>query len=71
MTDPNGQTYIRDVWNPFGMRDRGFMLLFGVITATLYVLFAFASITYATLLERLVQLLQEMNGQDHTAKILS
>jgi Na+/melibiose symporter-like transporter len=42
--------FIRDVWNPFGMRDRGFMLLFGAITATLYVFFAFTSIGYATLL---------------------
>jgi MFS transporter len=42
--------FIRDVWNPFGMRDRGFMLLFGAITAALYVFFAFASITYVTLL---------------------
>ncbi len=42
--------FIRDVWNPFGMRDRGFMLLFGAITALLYVLFAFASMTYVTLL---------------------
>jgi Major Facilitator Superfamily len=46
--------FIRDVWNPFGMRDRGFMLLFGIITATLYVFFAFASITYATLLVAVV-----------------
>src|SRR3984957_81085 len=23
--------FIRDIWNPFGMRDRGFMLLFGGI----------------------------------------
>src|SRR5471030_1276228 len=42
--------FIRYVWNPFWMRDRGFMLLFGAITAALYVFFAFASITYATLL---------------------
>jgi hypothetical protein len=33
--------FVRDIWNPFGMRDRGFMLLFGGITAFLYVLFAF------------------------------
>ena len=25
--------FIRDIWNPFGMRDRGFMLLFGGISA--------------------------------------
>jgi MFS family permease len=32
------------------MRDRGFMLLFGAITALLYIIFAFAPIDYATLL---------------------
>src|SRR5262249_45185178 len=42
--------FIRDTWNPFGMRDRGFMLLFGIITAGLYIFFAFTPITYATLL---------------------
>ena len=42
--------FIRDMWNPFGMRDRGFMLLFGAISAGLYVFFAFIPITYATLL---------------------
>jgi len=33
--------FVRDMWNPFGMRDRGFMLLFGAISAVLYILFAF------------------------------
>jgi hypothetical protein len=42
--------FIRDTWNPFGMRDRGFMMLFGAISAFLYVFFAFIHITYATLL---------------------
>ena len=42
--------FIRDTWNPFGMRDRGFMLLFGTISAGLYVFFAFTPITYVTLL---------------------
>src|SRR6202162_1127990 len=42
--------FIRDTWNPLGMRDRGFMLLFGGITALLYVLFAFAPMSYVTLL---------------------
>lgn len=42
--------FIRDMWNPFGMRDRGFMLLFGAISAGLYALFSFTPITYATLL---------------------
>src|SRR5258705_8773698 len=44
------------MWNPFGMRDRGFMLLFGTITAILYVLFAFTTITYVTLLVAVILL---------------
>jgi MFS transporter len=42
--------FIRDAWNPFGMEDRGFMLLFGAISASLHVFFAFTPITYETLL---------------------
>jgi Na+/melibiose symporter-like transporter len=42
--------FIRDTWNPFGMRDRGFMLLFGALTAALYIYFAFTPITYVSLL---------------------
>src|SRR5207247_1208928 len=42
--------FIRDTWNPFAMRDRGFMLLFGTISASLYVFFAFTPVTYVTLL---------------------
>ena len=42
--------FIRDIWNPFGMRDRGFMLLFGAVSGLLYVAFAFTSISYWTLL---------------------
>jgi MFS family permease len=48
--------FIRDIWNPFGMRDRGFMLLFGGITALLYVLCAFAPNTYLMLLAAVVLL---------------
>jgi MFS family permease len=48
--------FIRDMWNPFGMRDRGFMLMFGTISAGLYVFFAFTPITYATLLVAVVLL---------------
>jgi hypothetical protein len=40
----------RDTWNPFGLRDRGFIVLFGAISATLYVVFAFMPVTYPTLL---------------------
>jgi hypothetical protein len=42
--------FIRDTWNPFGMRDRGFMLLFGAIDALLYIFFAFVPMSYWTLL---------------------
>ncbi len=48
--------FIRDMWNPLGMRDRGFMLLFGGITALLYVLFAFTPLVYGTLLLAIVVL---------------
>ena len=42
--------FIRDTSNPFGMADRGYMLLFGFVTAALYVVFAFVPVSYATLL---------------------
>jgi MFS family permease len=48
--------FIRDTWNPLGLRDRGFMLLFGGISALLYVLFAFTPLTYVTLLAAVVLL---------------
>jgi MFS family permease len=48
--------FIRDIWNPFGMRDRGFMLLFGSTTALLYVLFAFTPNAYLMLLLAVVLL---------------
>jgi hypothetical protein len=48
--------FIRDTWNPFGMRDRGFMLLFGTISAALYAVFAFIPVTYLTLLAAMVLL---------------
>jgi hypothetical protein len=48
--------FIRDIWNPLGMGDRGFMLLFGGITAFLYALFAFVPMTYLTLLVAVVVL---------------
>src|SRR3984957_21282276 len=40
--------FIRDMWNPLGMKDRGFMLLFGSSTALLYLSFAFVPMNYAT-----------------------
>ncbi len=42
--------FIRDTWNPFGIRDRGFMIAFGGAAAALYVLFAFTAVTYWSLL---------------------
>src|ERR1700680_228055 len=48
--------FIRDMWNPLQMRDRGFMLLFGGISALLYVLFAFTPMSYGTLLAAVVLL---------------
>jgi hypothetical protein len=48
--------FTRDMWNPLGMRDRGYMLLFGGTTALLYFLFAFAPFNYATLLAAIVVL---------------
>jgi Na+/melibiose symporter-like transporter len=71
--------FIRDTWSPFGMSDRGFMLLFGALGAGLYALFAFTPISYLTLLIAVVLLttvflfvssaqtgLTSMIGQQHT-----
>src|SRR6185437_13653529 len=48
--------FIRDRWNPFGWRDRGFMLLFGAISALLYGLFAATSLGMSTLLIAVIAL---------------
>src|ERR1700738_2258502 len=48
--------FIRDIWNPLGMKDRGFMLLFGGISAALYLFFAFTPLTYVTLLAAVILL---------------
>jgi len=42
--------FARDRWNPFGMRDRGFIVLFGAVSAVTYSAFAFITPTYATLM---------------------
>ena len=42
--------FARDIWNPFGMGDRGFMVLFGGLCAVLYVTFAFVPVNYQSLL---------------------
>ena len=46
--------FVRDIWNPFGIKDRGFMLLFGGISAVLYLLCAFMPMGYLTLLVTVV-----------------
>jgi MFS family permease len=42
--------FVRDTWSPFGTGDRGHLVLFGSLTAALYLLLAFVPVTYATLL---------------------
>jgi predicted MFS family arabinose efflux permease len=41
---------LRDTWNPFGIKDRGFMAIFGAIGTCLYLYFAFTPVSYASLL---------------------
>ncbi len=42
--------FVRDIWNPFGRRDRGYLMLFGAIGAVGYVLFALVTPTETSLL---------------------
>ena len=37
---------IRDTWNPFGLRDRGFFLIFGPATAIVFIFMAFSHVSY-------------------------
>jgi MFS family permease len=37
----------RDLWNPLGRRDRGYLLIFGPATALVFVWLAFSKVTYA------------------------
>jgi MFS family permease len=39
----------RDLWSPLGRRDRGYFLVFGPVTALVFVWMAFAEVTYAGL----------------------
>ena len=48
--------FIRDLWSRFRMGDRGLMLLFGSLSAALYVLFAFIPTSYPMLLVAVVML---------------
>jgi Major Facilitator Superfamily len=48
--------FIRDTWNPLGMRDRGYMLLFGSLSSILYLVFALTPASYEGLLVAMVLL---------------
>src|SRR5690348_11127258 len=41
---------VRDMWNPFGMRDRGYFLLFAPLTAAIFIWMSFTQITYTGML---------------------
>jgi Na+/melibiose symporter-like transporter len=45
-----GFGFIRDTWSPFGLRDRGYMRLFGSLGAVTCLVFAFIPTTYGALL---------------------
>jgi hypothetical protein len=47
---------VRDSWNPFGMKDRGFIIFFGAISTLLYGVFAFIPVYYVTLLVAMMSL---------------
>src|SRR5208283_3060609 len=44
----------RDLWNPFGLRDRGYFLLFAALTAAVFVWMAYAPLSYAGLVTGLL-----------------
>jgi hypothetical protein len=48
--------FARDTWSPFGMGDRGFIVLFGGACAAIYLVFAFTPVTYLSLLAAYVLL---------------
>ena len=41
---------VRDFWNPFGLGDRGYLMLFGGLSAALFAVFAFVPVSQAMLL---------------------
>jgi hypothetical protein len=42
--------FVRDLWNPLGLRDRGYMIIFGGLSALLYAIFAFVPVSVLSLL---------------------
>jgi Na+/melibiose symporter-like transporter len=41
--------FFRDAWNPFGLRDRGYLLIFSTATALLFTVMAFSKLSYGRL----------------------
>jgi hypothetical protein len=48
--------FLRDIWNPLGVGDRGFMLVFGAVSAVLYTAFAFVPLLSMALLAAMLLL---------------
>lgn len=42
--------FARDTWSPLGLMDRGYVIIFSAMSAAFYLCFAFAPVTYATIL---------------------
>jgi hypothetical protein len=40
---------VRDAWNPFGLRDRGYLLVFSTATAVVFAVMAFSTLSYGRL----------------------
>jgi len=41
--------FTRDLWNPFGLRDRGYFMIFGAVAAALFLWLGYAKLTYGNL----------------------
>jgi len=41
--------FARDIWNPFGLRDRGYFMIFAPITAAAFIWMAYTHLTYQSL----------------------
>ncbi|HXV00544.1 MAG TPA: MFS transporter [Caulobacteraceae bacterium] len=41
--------FTRDLWNPFGLRDRGYLLIFAPISAAVFLFMGFAHLSYASM----------------------
>lgn len=46
--------FVRDQWSPLGRRDRGYFMVFGLVTAALYAGLAFTPISYGALLAGII-----------------